>query len=54
MNNKVKAYLIPGVFLTYFGLKDDFLIWYNGIALILGLTSFVFAYLEYRKAKKEE
>lgn len=54
MNNKVKTYLIPGIFLTYFGLKGDFLIWYNGIALILGLTALVFAYLEYRKTKKEE
>ena len=54
MNNKVKTYLIPGIFLTYFGLKGDFLIWYNGIALILGLTALVFAYLGYRKTKKED
>ncbi len=54
MNNKVKIYLIPGIFLTYFGLKGDFLIWYNGVALILGLISLVFAYIEYKKTKKEE
>ena len=54
MNNKLKTYLIPGIFLTYFGLKGDFLIWYNGIVLILGMTSLVFAYLEYKKTKKEE
>ena len=50
MKSKVNAYLISGIFLTYFGLKDDnFVIWYNGVALILGITALVFAYIEYRK-----
>ncbi|GGG30939.1 hypothetical protein GCM10011344_34850 [Dokdonia pacifica] len=55
MNNKTKTYLIPGVLLTYFGLKDDdFLIWYHGVALALGITAFVFAYLEYNKTKNKK
>ncbi len=55
MKNKVNTYLISGIFLTYFGLKDDdFVIWYNGIALVLGITALIYAFIEYRKTKKEE
>ena len=54
MKSKVRTYMISGVFLTYFGLKDDFVIWYNGIALVLGISSFVLAYIEYRKDKDIE
>jgi hypothetical protein len=52
MNNKVKTYLIAGALLTYYGLKDDsFLIWYNGLALVLGITALILAYITYRKDK---
>lgn len=55
MKSKVNTYLISGVFLTYFGLKDEnFVIWYNGVALILGITALIYALIEYRKTKKEE
>lgn len=54
MKNKHGKYIVSGVLLTYFGLKDEnFLIWYNGVALVLGITAFVFAYLEYRKTKNK-
>ncbi|MEP0264651.1 hypothetical protein [Dokdonia sp.] len=54
MNNKVKTYLISGAFLTYYGLKDDnFLIWYNGLALALGITALILAYITYRKDKNQ-
>jgi hypothetical protein len=55
IKNKTKTYLLSGIFLTYFGLSDDnFLVWYNGIALVLGITAFVGAYLEYKKHKDLE
>ena len=55
MKNKVNTYLISGIFLTYFGLKDNnFVIWYNGVALILGMTALIYAFIEYKKTKKEE
>ncbi len=55
MKNKANTYLISGIFLTYFGLKDDdFVIWYNGIALVLGITALIYAFIENRKTKKEE
>ena len=53
MNRKTKTYLISGLFLTYFGLKDNFLIFYNGIALLLGLTALYMAYREYKNEKKD-
>lgn len=54
MNNKYGTYIVSGVLLTYFGLKDEnFVIWYNGVAVVLGITAFVFAYLEYRKSKNQ-
>lgn len=54
MKGKVKTYVIAGVFLSYFGLKGEFVIWYNGIALVLGISAFVLAYIEYRKEKDIE
>ena len=53
-DNKKNTYLIAGIMLTYFGFKDEkFVIWYNGIALMLGITAFIAAYLEYRKSKTD-
>jgi len=55
MNSKVTRYLIAGVILTYFGLKDDdFVLWYNGVALVMGLVAFFYAYKEYEKNKEEK
>ncbi|WP_223033402.1 hypothetical protein [Hanstruepera marina] len=52
MKSKLNMYLISGIFLTYFGLKDaNFVIWYNGIALILGFTALILAFIEYKKNK---
>ncbi len=54
MKSTVRTYVIAGVFLTYYGLKGDFVIWYNGIALVLGISSFVMGYIEYQKGKDIE
>lgn len=55
MKNKINRYLISGAILTYFGLKDDdFIIYYNGIALAAGIIAFIFAFIEYQKSKKQD
>ncbi len=55
MKSKVNSYLISGAILVYFGLKDDdFVIWYNGLALVIGITAFIFAFIEYQKTKTKE
>jgi drug/metabolite transporter superfamily protein YnfA len=52
--SKANTYLISGIFLIYFGLKDEnFVIWYNGVALILGITALIYAFIEHRKTKKD-
>jgi hypothetical protein len=55
-NNKIKTYLISGVFLTFIGLKDidNFYIFYEGIALGIGITAFALAGVEYMKKNDEE
>jgi hypothetical protein len=48
-NNKIRSYLLSGVFLI--GLKDieRFNIFYEGIALIFGFTALVIAGIEYKR-----
>jgi uncharacterized membrane protein len=50
-NTKIRNYLISGIFLIFIGLKDidNFSIFYEGIALGLGLTALVLALIEYMK-----
>ncbi|MFX0556304.1 hypothetical protein ACOCEA_05875 [Maribacter sp. CXY002] len=40
---------IAGVLFTYHGLKGDFVLHYNGSALIMAWTSFFLAIIESRK-----
>ncbi|QNR25140.1 hypothetical protein [Croceimicrobium hydrocarbonivorans] len=50
MNKKLRTYLISGLVLLYLGLSDDnFMLSYHGIAVAAGLTSFAFAYIEWKK-----
>jgi hypothetical protein len=55
-NNKTRTYLISGVFLTFYGLKDlgHFYVFYDGIALALGITALVLAGIEYKKKIDQE
>jgi hypothetical protein len=48
---KTKAYMISGIFLAYFGLRDleKFNIIYHGIAISMSVTAFVLAFMEYKK-----
>jgi hypothetical protein len=50
-NNKIRSYLLSGVFLIFIGLKDieRFNIFYEGIALIFGFTALVIAGIEYKR-----
>ena len=55
-NNKIISYLISGAFLTFIGLKDieNFNIFYEGIALALGITALTLAGIEYTKKIDQE
>lgn len=48
--NKVFSYILSGLFLLYFGIKDlhSFNVLYNGIAILLSLVAFVLALMEYK------
>lgn len=51
---KVNQYLISGVILCVFALRtEEFEIFYNGIALTIGIAAFFMAYIEYKKTKAE-
>lgn len=54
-NKKIRTYVIAGIFLAYFGLKDleNFNVLYNGIAVAFSITAFALAFIEYRKEKTE-
>ncbi len=51
MKNRKNSFLFSGILLAYFALKGEFLVWYNGIALVMSITALVFAFLEYKKEK---
>jgi len=53
MKNNFKLYLFSGILLTYFGLKGEFILLYNGIALLMAGLAFYHAFLEYRKKNTE-
>jgi|GEM_PF-4343250 len=55
-NNKFRSYLIAGVFLTFISLKDieHFYVFYEGIALALGITALALAGIEYKKKIDQE
>jgi hypothetical protein len=54
--NKIRTYLISGTLLTFLALKDieHFHIFYNGIALGLGLTGLILAAIEYKSKADQE
>jgi hypothetical protein len=54
-NKKIRSFVIAGIFLAYFGLKDleNFNILYHGIAVAFSITAFVMAFIEYKKEKTE-
>lgn len=53
MNKKVGKYLFIGFLLLYYALKDDdFIVMYNGIAIVVAIISFYLAYSEYKKANE--
>lgn len=49
MKDNFKLYLISGILLTYFGLKGEFILLYNGVALAMAAGAFYQAYLEHKK-----
>lgn len=55
-NNKAKSYLIAAVFLLYISFKDveNFNVFYEGIALALGITALALAGIEYKRKIDEE
>ncbi len=51
--NLSRVYFIPGIILIFFALKDnEFLIFYHGIALLLGLTAIVLGYRKHSEFKE--
>jgi hypothetical protein len=55
-NNKIRSYLISGIFLIFVALKDieHFYIFYEGIALGLGVTALILAGIEYMNRVDQE
>jgi hypothetical protein len=56
MPNKIRAYVASGIFLTFIALKDldNFYIFYEGIALCVGVTALILAAIEYKKKADQE
>lgn len=55
-NNKIRSFLLSGIFLTFIGLRDieHFNFFYEGVALGLGLTAIALAGVEYKKKHDRE
>jgi hypothetical protein len=55
-SRKIRSYLISGILLTIISLKnlDNFSIFYEGIALAIGVAALIMAAVEYMKKTKEE
>ena len=55
-NNKIRSFLLSGIFLTFIGLRDieHFNVFYEGIALGLGITALALAGVAYKKKIDQE
>tara|TARA_R110000737_G_scaffold237092_1_gene249484 strand:- start:134 stop:430 length:297 start_codon:yes stop_codon:yes gene_type:complete len=49
-----KYFLVSGILFTYFGLKGDFNLVYNGLALLMAWASFFIAFMEFNKKRYED
>jgi len=49
-----KYFIVSGILFTYFGLKGEFILVYNGLALLMAWASFFIAFsdLHHGKSKK--
>ncbi|MEP2278236.1 hypothetical protein [Maribacter sp.] len=47
-------FVFSGVLFTYFGLKGEFILTYNGIALFMAWASFFLAFSAFKKEKSRE
>jgi mannose/fructose/N-acetylgalactosamine-specific phosphotransferase system component IIC len=50
-NKKLNSFLFFGFLLTFYAVQDlpEFIIFYHGVALLIGITSLILALIEYKK-----
>lgn len=50
-----KYFIVSGILFTYFGLKGEFILVYNGLSLLMAWASFFIAFtdLHHRSANKD-
>jgi len=49
-----RYFIVSGILFTYFGLKGEFILAYNGFALLLAWMSFFIAFSEINNRNSEE
>jgi len=49
-----KYFIISGILFTYFGLKGEFILVYNGLALLMAWASFFIAFSELHQGNSKK